>query len=158
MTLEKRLKLIAIALRYCIQAKAAGMPVNCYTKSLREPIFFLWELRNTKDKMRAAEYRSVASKDLMYGKGQIVYDHSIPFCYLQHELLAMDNTQVSAKSIKPILQRFCVSCILTKEEDQMLGKMGLGNKMPSDWNQKDPLARYTKAGIDVIRNPIFKSE
>lgn len=158
MTIEKRLELISLALRYCIRAKAAGMPSSCYAKSLREPVFFLWELRNTKNKMEAAEYRSEASKELKYGKGLVVYDHSIPFRYLQNELLSMSEAEVSSESIRPILQRLCVSCILTKDEDGELSRSGLNHKMPDNWDQEDPLARYKQVKIDVIRNPAFKRD
>ncbi|PYT65499.1 MAG: hypothetical protein DMG42_31955 [Acidobacteria bacterium] len=40
MTDSKRLQLIAEAVRYCQRVKAMGMPSACYTKVLREPIYF----------------------------------------------------------------------------------------------------------------------
>jgi hypothetical protein len=55
---QKRLDLIAEAVRYCQRVRAMGMPPSSYTKALREPIYFLWELRAGKPKDRCAQYRS----------------------------------------------------------------------------------------------------
>jgi hypothetical protein len=72
------LELIAEAVRYCQRVRSMGMPQNCYSKALREPIFFLWELRSG-TKTETAKFRSKKAKDISYGKGEIVRDHAIPF-------------------------------------------------------------------------------
>lgn len=151
MKFDQRLDLIVEAVKYCQKVKIMGMPSSCYTKSLREPIFFLWELRYTKNKIKAAQFRSTASIGVEVGGGKLIYDHAIPFVYLQRELL---NTQVvTRESVENVLVRYGTACLITKEEDIDLNKNGLGRKMPDGWNGFDPLARYRELGIDVVPNP-----
>ncbi|SEK16238.1 hypothetical protein SAMN05444746_12422 [Variovorax sp. OK212] len=40
--------------------------------------------------------------------------------------------------------------LVTKDEDQKLTEFRLRKSMPSDWDGKDPLARYKAIGIDVL--------
>ena len=148
-----RLDLIVEAVRYCQRVEKLGMPNACYTKALREPIYFFWELRASKKKIEAAKFCSVKALGLMFGKGLIVYDHAIPFRYIQEELLNLDI--ITEDSVGSVLTRFGFACILTKEEDGLLNKAGLGRKMPIDWNGKDPLARYKKLNIEVTKNPKY---
>ena len=133
-----------------------GMKSNCYTKALREPIFFLWELRNTNKKHEAAMYRSKKAEGLIAGGGKLIYDHAVPFSYLQKELLALDS--VTTKTVEEVLLRHGIACLITKEEDRMLNKAGLGRKMPDGWNKQDCLARYSAIGIEIIENPDYKTE
>ena len=86
---RKRIELIVEAVRYCQRVKMLGMPVSCYAKALREPIHFLWE-RRSGTKIHSAKYRSKAATGLRFGKGELVYDHAVPFRYLQDELGPVD--------------------------------------------------------------------
>lgn len=56
-SLKTFLELIAEAVLYCQRVKSLGMPSSCYSKALREPIFFLWEKR-AGSKVKIAKYRS----------------------------------------------------------------------------------------------------
>lgn len=146
----QRLSLIVEAVKYCQKVKQLGMPSSCYTKALREPIFFLWEIRLTKNKLKAAKYRSRAALGMKSGDGKLVYDHSVPFSYLQKELL--DLVSVTIESVREILQRHGTACLITWDEDRALSKARLGRKMPEDWDRKDPLARYRAIGIEPLLN------
>src|SRR5437762_3111496 len=95
MDLTKRLELIAEAVRYCRRVSGMGMPSGCYTKALREPIFFLWECRDEKNKDRVAKYRSTSTIDVRRGTGSMRYDHAVPFKYLQDELLKLSDVTVT---------------------------------------------------------------
>jgi len=76
-------------------------------------------------------------------------DHAIPVKVIIKML--MDKPSLSEKVIIEILRQFYVSVTVTKYEHTVLLKnLGLASKMPNDWNGIDPLARYKKAGIQVI--------
>ena len=125
-------------------------PYSSYTKALREPSYFLWELRGGRGKDFAAKFRSKASIGVQRGRGELIYDHAIPFRYLQEELLSL--TEPSPKAVSEILERHCVAVLLTKAEDAQLAKARLARHMPDDWDGSDVLARYAAVGIDVISN------
>lgn len=146
----QRLELIVEAVKYCQKVRAMGMDSKCYSKALREPIHFLWERRAGKSKPQSPDYRSVAALGKKFGNREIVYDHAVPFKYLQEELLEVDFPD--PLKVKKILSRHCTIAIITKEEDSLLNKNGLGNRMPQDWDGRDPLARYKKVGIQLVPN------
>ncbi|WOK08789.1 hypothetical protein RT717_09090 [Imperialibacter roseus] len=146
MSEEARLELILESVNYCKRVEAMGMPASAYTKALREPIHFLWERRNG-TKLQAAMYRSLKSIDLKFGSGQLIYDHAIPFNYVQKELL--QSSELSISKLREILDRSIVICVITKEEDRLLRSLGLAKKMPEGWNGEDRLARYKAANIEV---------
>jgi hypothetical protein len=150
---HERLVLITESVHYCQKVKALGMPANCFSKALREPIFFLWEMRNAAKKEDAARYRSVASVGLRYGKREIVYDHAIPFKYLQHELLSLE--EATTNNVKEVLDRYCVTAIITAQENAALSQAGLQHKMPADWNGIDSLARYRAVGVQLTENSAY---
>ncbi|WP_336368141.1 hypothetical protein [Marinobacter sp. C2H3] len=126
-----------------------GMPASAFSKALREPIHFLWE-RRAGSKAAAAHYRSRSAVGLSFGKGKLVYDHAVPFIYLQRHLLALET--VDEPSIRALLQQLNLIALITKDEDQMLKSAGLNKSMPQDWDGKDPLARYREMGIELISN------
>ena len=156
LNLDQRLDLILEAIKYCRKVRTMGMPPSCYTKSLREPVYFLWEMRNTSKKVEAARYRSLGSINYENGKGQIIYDHAIPFVLLQRKLL--DGGFSTRADLMDLLQRYCVACLITKQEDDALNKAGLMRKMPEGWDEVDCLARYHAAGIALMDNPHYRSD
>lgn len=145
----KRLELITEAVRYCQKVKLLGMPANCYAKALREPVHFLWE-RRAGTKIRCAKYRSKAATGLRFGKGDIIYDHAVPFRFLQEELLAL--TPVTEQAVAGVLDRYGIIVLITKAENARLNAADYGRKMPKDWDGADPLARYRALGIDLTEN------
>lgn len=149
---RKRLELITEAVRYCRRVRDLGMPAQCYTKALREPVFFLWE-RRAGSKVQTAQYRSRPSLPMEYGTGQLVYDHAVPFRYLQEELLGL--APASPEAVEEVLNRFGTAVLITKDEDRLLTGIGLGHRMPEDWVGADPLARYRAAGIELVQNPSY---
>lgn len=146
----KRLELIAEAVQYCQRARSLGMPVNCYSKALREPIHFLWERRGGKTKMACATYRSKAAMGMRSGSGELIYDHAIPFNLLHSELLALSD--VNPGSIADVLSRHGTVVLITKDENRRLNKGGLGRRLPPGWDNVDHLARYKTANIELVPN------
>ena len=87
---------------------------------------------------------------LKWGRREIIYDHAIPFSY---ELKAlMELTEVTAETVRPILEKYEVCAIITADEDAMLTAAGLQSKMPSDWDKVDQLARYKAIEIVLVEN------
>jgi hypothetical protein len=154
------LELIVEAVKYCQLVKGMRMPLKCYTKALREPVFFLWECRFgappkgiSGPKECAAKYRSEKSKGRSFGKRKLNYDHAIPFRYLQDKLLKL--TDVTPVSVAKVLEDFCVTALIKPEEHRLLSRRGLGKGMPEGWNGHDPLARYKAVGIKMVRNELY---
>ena len=125
------------------------MPSSCYSKALREPIHFLWE-RRVGPKSRVAKLRSRAAIGLRAGRGELVYDHAIPFSYLQEELLSL--TSVTDRAVAEILKKFETIVLITKAENARLNAAGYAHKMPQNWNKSDPLARYKALDIELVEN------
>jgi hypothetical protein len=145
----RRIELIMEAIRYCQRVKAMGMPPSCYAKALREPVYFLWE-RRAATRLRAAKFCSKAAVGLRFGRGELVYDHAVPFNYLQKELLSL--TDITPESVRDALERFTLCVLITKDENARLNAGGYGRSMPADWDRADVLARYKAVGIEVVEN------
>ena len=150
--LNERLELITEAVLYAKKVRSLGMPSSCYSKAVREPIFFLWECYRKK-KYQAARFVSNTGLNSMGEKWGVVYDHCVPFRVLQDKLLCLDSPE--PLSIRQVLEQYAVACLITKDEDRLLTRIGLNNKMPEPWNETDVLARYKTAGIDVTENPNY---
>jgi len=148
MNRETVLSLIADTIKIAQKYEKAGAPRGAYNKMLREPIFFMWETDSGRRKYDSAKYRSKKAKGK---KKDLIYDHSVPFKYLERELLELENP--TPESVREVLDDYGVTCTITKAEDKILNKAGLNHKMPDDWDG-DPLARYKKVGIVVERQSI----
>jgi hypothetical protein len=146
----QRLELIVEAVRYCQRVKGMGMPSSCYSKALREPVYFLWARRGGGPKDKLARYRSKAAVGLKRGDGQLVFDHAIPFKFMQSELLQLES--VTPETVRSVLLRYEVGVLITKSENDQLNKIGLQAKMPGTWDGADALARYRAAGIELVEN------
>jgi hypothetical protein len=144
-----RLSLITEAVGYCQRMAALGMPASCYAKALREPVYFLWEAWG-RSKAEAAQFRSVAATGLRHGKGELVYDHAVPFAFLQAALLGL--RPATPESVAQILRAHSTRVLITPAEHHRLAGLGLARGMPADWDGADPLARYKAAGIELVPN------
>lgn len=153
MATDQRIDLIIEAVIYCQKVMRMGMPASCYTKALREPVFFLWETRYSRKKYEAAMFCSKMAMGLRPGNAEVVYDHAVPFVYLQRELLNLEV--IDKKSVQSALERYGLACLITKEEDAKISKFGLQRTMPNGWDGSDLLARYRAVGIEVVPNPQY---
>ena len=165
MDINQRIDLIILAIKYCQQAKKYGMPPAAYSKALREPIHYLWERRNSKNKIKCARYRSKMA--FSEGLKGAIYDHAIPFIYIQKKLLSIDlesqNVDKNRDSVKNVLSNFCVAALITRSEDAILNERGLRKSTPYELDncrvmgslQISPyelLARYRECGIEIEEN------
>ena len=137
------------AVKYCRRVKKMGMSAACYTKALREPVYFLWEYRRG-GKVCAAKFRSKAAKGLSFGNGRLIYDHAIPFKYLQEKLLNLPT--VDSRSIKKVLNKFCVSVLITRKENELLDSSGYRSQLPGNVGKLGFKARYSAVGIKIVKN------
>lgn len=114
------------------------MPPSCYSKALREPIYFLWDCRERGTKATRAQYRSRSAIETLESEnGRVVQDHAIPFGYQQADLLKLRN--VTAERVHKVLRKYEVRVLVTIAEDRLLTAKGLRSKMPDAWNRIDPL-------------------
>src|SRR4029077_11678699 len=145
----QRLQLVVEAVRYCQRVKEMGMPVAGYAKTLREAIYFVWTCR-VGSKANSAKYRSPAAAGRTWGRREIVYDHAIPY---RHEMKGlMELAGVTSETVGPVLEKYDVCAIITAKEDARLTAAGLQRRMPVDWDEIDPLARYKAVGIEIVEN------
>jgi hypothetical protein len=76
--------------------------------------------------------------------GALFREHSVPLRILWDLLRKLHDPTV--QEIDDLLrQRYAIG-VLTKDEDKKL----LKSKMPDGWDQKDVLARYQHAGIEMV--------
>src|SRR5206468_6940112 len=94
-------------------------------QSVARAVHFLWERRDGKSKQRCAQFRSRASMLVHHGSGALIYDHAVPFRYLQKELL--DLRDVTRESVSNVLKKHCVVVLVTKEENDQLNNAKLGS-------------------------------
>lgn len=86
------------------------------------------------------------------------YEHIIPKKrYIQKpiEVLAKNPSEFTSKlkdELKKRIKEYYYVALITISEDKEL----LKNGMPEDWDEKNIFARYEKAGIKLIRNPLFE--
>ncbi len=146
------LQLIVEAVKYCQSVSMRGMPISCYTKALREPVYFLWESYG-RNKSQAAKYCSASYLQTHGGGKDRIYDHAIPFKIVQSSLLRLDAPDPD--SVRQILESQLVACLITKEEDKLLTSLGLRSRMPEGSDESNCLARYELAGIKVVPNPDY---
>jgi hypothetical protein len=63
---------------------------------------------------------------------------------------------LTASKALELLKKFGGAVVITKKEDDNLGKKGLKQKMPKGWKWKDPYARYKAVGIILAKDRLGK--
>jgi hypothetical protein len=148
MSETKQLKLIIEAIRYCKRVKRMGMPSSCYSKALREPVYFLWTCRTKGiSKYERAGYHSKAASRLQRGNGQLALDHAFPFRRLLDKLLNLEKPTPDA--VRKILLKHELQVLVTTAEHHRLHALDRQSEMSGG---TDPLARYKAAGIKLVKN------
>lgn len=82
----------------------------------------------------------------------LTYEHTTPTKVLINILVKFNEKgELTDDKIKEIISTYGNICIITNEEDKLLNKYNLREKMPSDWNYgDDPFSRYRKVGIEIM--------
>lgn len=89
------------------------------------------------------------ARSRLYGKSSdLMYEHSIPASVLRDILLHSDCSKEFAQDI---LNQSGYVVVVMRSEDDILGRHGLGRKMPFSWRFGDnPFARYEMVGIEIV--------
>jgi len=102
---------------------------------------------------------SVAARQLQPDRKSVVKEHLVPLKVIENRLrLLVEEKKVTLKNIASVLQELTHFATITKSEDALLRKAGLGRKMPDGFFEKghpdynDILARYKAVGIILESN------
>ncbi len=93
----------------------------------------------------------------------LVYEHLVPkknVIFKKLEELSDTMPSDLEEQIFQLLKNYYFVATITKKEDEKkLGK-NLKNKMPGDWDEKDPFARYKAAGLydELIETGLFEDK
>ncbi len=86
------------------------------------------------------------------GTKNLRHDHMVPRNLLVKMCLEMKDAS-SSNTLK-LLKKFGGAVILTVDEDKKLNKLKLRQKMPKNWNGRDPYDRYKAARIKLSKNKL----
>lgn len=108
-----------------------------------------------KDRRYSADYvseRALKHLETREWKAEeIQYEHMIPKTKYIKEVCeeATKNGVVTTDFIYDVLMKNLWIATVHKDEERLLKRLGLGDKMPSDWDEKNIFARYERAGIEL---------
>lgn len=94
------------------------------------------------------------SKKALKFKGDtksLCHEHIVPKKVIIEKICGLKSP--TKPKIREILERYCIGCVVTRDEDKELNKAGLRAQMPAGWNGDDPWARYKSVGIQVVEVP-----
>lgn len=111
----------------------------------------MWVWTEFEGKYKGCEYWSVAAQGFREDQRMLVHEHAVPKKLLIDLLLSLSSP--TPDSVQQMFQNYCKAAVITKAEDAALNRLGLRSKMPSDWDGRDPWARYKAAGI-VLRSQV----
>lgn len=129
-------------------------------KVAREAIWFMWELPRLPRPLVENKYprsypwspqareRVTLSPNRPAGGWSLTYEHLRPQRSLLRELL-ITKERIDPAVLLAKLRVDRVAAIITKAEDSILTRAGLGAKMPPSDDGTNPWARYVSAGLDV---------
>ena len=109
--------------------------------------FVLWKWSTRHGKYKKCQYWSESALEQYRGGDEVSlrHEHIIPRSFLADWLIKKYSKESATREkIFDDLARFCLGCVLTQNEDDSIRK-DLTSKMPKDWNQEDPWARYREA-------------
>ena len=78
----------------------------------------------------------------------LCHEHIVPKKVIIDKILALKSP--TKPKVNEILERYCIGCVVTRDEDKKLIKAGLRSAMPGNWDGVDPWARYKNVGIKVV--------
>ena len=78
-------------------------------------------------------------------KKLLSHEHVVPVNVVLDILLR--NASATIDDMEGLIRRFSVVAIITREEEAIVSKGGLKNKMPEHWDGNDVWARYKQVGL-----------
>lgn len=132
------------------------MPVNAATKFavrtvIREAINKSCPDYKGNSNRKNVRYISSAARDACdQGNERLIADHALPVSVALTEIYS-NNLHTVAELVE-LVARFSTMVLITEREDAQLRQAGLVKAMPTDWDGRSVLARYTYVGIVVAEN------
>lgn len=127
--------------------QAVGVPkINPELRQLFLREWFCWKWTTRRGKYFGCRYWSERALEQLKESGDsgLRHEHVIPRAELARLLDAQLVRAVSAADLAVWLDRMCIGCVLTEEEDDRLGGP-LTSRMPDGWDGGDSWARYWQA-------------
>ncbi|MBI2151907.1 hypothetical protein HYU21_04235 [Candidatus Woesearchaeota archaeon] len=120
----------------------------------------LWLSLFNKNKYSCAQYISFKALDKLNRnfKKELVFEHVVPKrLYIQEECEnKAKNNELTETFICDLLSKYWIICTITREENDLLNKSGLKDKMPFNWDKENVFARYDTISLKYQLNPLFK--
>jgi len=107
-----------------------------------------WVWSEFDGKYRGCRYWSKKSLKMNGDNKMLCHEHIVPKRVIIEKICSLKSP--TKRKIFDILQHFCIGCVVTREEDKKLNHAGLRSKMPDDWDDKNPWARYDRVKIQVV--------
>jgi transcriptional regulator CtsR len=90
-------------------------------------------------------------------KSLVVKEHVIPLNIIVSFLSKIPTKELSIEKVKEILDSLLIYATITKEEDKLISKIGLGRKMTIEYETIEELKanafdRYKHVNIVLVRN------
>jgi hypothetical protein len=106
----------------------------------------LWNWSGFDGKYEGCPYWS--EKAMKNPDAKLIHEHLVPRSVVFKKLLDLESPDYD--QVYSLLETYCVGVVVTKEEDEHLNKIGLRQKMPSDWDGENPWARHEAGGITLF--------
>ncbi len=148
-------------LLYRQQVRRSSFYNNACEKILSEQFsILLWKYTEASGKYVGCPYWSVKAKESfedtsngatssMPPSKKLRHEHLVPRKILTDMFFSLDD--ISPESVLYIFQKYCIGVVITAEEDVLLNKAGLKQKMPEARWLDDPWTRYKNVGIIVCQ-------
>ena len=150
--MKSNIDYIKYAIDQAKKAESFGFTRNECNRNLKIALRQFWQNKELKQSsINPAHRKNIPrTKKAKYAEKhnseKIEVEHVVPMNVIVNML--MDEKQINVEAIKKILKKYFRVFFVTKSEHTKLSNIRLRSKMPSDWDKKDPFARYKKAKID----------
>jgi hypothetical protein len=134
--------------------KVLNMDLTYGTKyAVVSEVFWVWS--EFDGKHNGCRLWSVAARKSGRDVKNLIHEHVVPRKTMlgKFDLSQFPEKTVSEMDVRSLLDRFCIGCVITREEDARLKSRGLNSTMPEGWDQVNVWARYDLAGIVVDGRP-----
>ena len=155
---EKTVRLATEFLRYRHQEMQKPYYDKFCAKVMAELFsIFFWKYTEASGKYAGCRYWSVKAASLRVTKDRALrHEHLVPRKVLVGMFFKLREDELH--KIEELFRLYCIGVVVTVEEDRLLNKAGLRQKMPvGDWLE-NPWVRYAHVGIKIARNPYISAK
>jgi hypothetical protein len=113
-------------------------------KVLKDFVFWKWSERH--GKIKGCKYWSeIALHSYNDLDAEFKHEHVIPRSYLANKLISKYPNGVTKNQIQKDLNKFCIGCVITEDEDDFPNDLRSNMPLDWDWNDGNIWKRYGKA-------------